>query len=598
MSTAGCNSAKVCKPMDRRKLKLALHRVRAEYGRSFCSSPAVCQPVGAPSAASDEEEVDLARECDIAISAYRHEQANASAGPPQLHLAPGLTRAQFDHDMQTEAWYDPEYGKTWEEERDSKETEEEEHKVKKPPVQARGMVDRSKYKCWSCGERAAHDVQLPAEVFAVAYMQDGPAGAIRALKAFGEALVKRDYEETVKRTACCRQLQCMIAQGKLTPENYEAWRFSGKKDEVTGEVIAPPRNQLERGTERMDQGVILSDNILLLRWIFLLKDEDEGEEPVLTKAEITALFHWVIINSRFVQEREMRYIATALAIVEAADFPFTFVDEQSFVDRMSGVPRTYCFKRLLEHIFDTKRDTYHWQSWGNRLLETAFPKAADTSYLLACRENWIARGRPHDEDGRPAHRVGPDEKRLQKFFTGAGFKKALQEATKEHPSFDLFYASAASTKTTLKGSKAQSRDETRALLKAISGSHRSGPLKAKSVQDRKCAPTDGARQADSSVHTEQRYDGACEGLGFNAQEKAETLALMIDKHKKGNSVGKEKLQGVNADKTKSKACAVLRPVEVWAPPQPRQTQARADVLERLSGMMPLKRRKLGWQTNL
>ena len=380
MSTAGCNSAKVCKPMDRRKLKLALHRVRAEYGRSFCGSPAVCQPVGAPSAVSDEEEVDLARECDIAIAAYRHEQANASAGPPQLHLAPGLTRAQFDHDMQTEAWYDPEYGKTWEEERDSKETEEEEHKVKKPPVQARGMVDRSKYKCWSCGERAAHDVQLPAEVFAVAYMQDGPAGAIRALKAFGEALVKRDYEETVKRTACCRQLQCMIAQGKLTPENYEAWRFSGEKDEKTGAVIGLPRMQLERGTERMDQGVIFSDNILLLRWIAMLKDE-EGE-AVLSKAEIREVFHWVVLNSRFIQEREMRYIATAMAIVESGDFPFKFPDPQAFVNQMAGVARTYAERRLLAHIFDTKLDNYHWKSWGNRLLETAFPKAADTSYML------------------------------------------------------------------------------------------------------------------------------------------------------------------------------------------------------------------------
>jgi hypothetical protein len=595
MSATGCNSTKAPNPMDRRKLKLALHRVRAEYGRSFCASPAVCQPVGAAPAVPDKEpeEVDIAREADIAIAAYRHEQANSAAGPPQLHLAPGLTCAQFEHDMRTEAWYDPEYGKTWEEERETKPSEVEEHTVKKPTVQARGMVDRSKYRCWSCGLKAAHDVQLPTEVFAVAYMQDGPAGAIRALKAFAEALVKRDYEEAVARTACCRQLQCMIAQGKLTPENYEAWRFSGKRDEVTGEVIAPPRNQLERGTERMDQGVVLSDNILLLRWIFLLSDEAEGEAPVLSKAEITALFHWVILNSRFVQEREMRYIATALAIVESASFPFAFVDAQSFVDKMSGVPRTYCFRRLLEHIFDTQRDVYHWQSWGNRLLETAFPKAADTSYLLACRENWIARGRPLDEKGRPVHRVAAHEKRLQAFFTGSGFKKALQEATSEHPSFDLYYASSCSTKNTLKGAKAQSRDETRALLKAISGSHRSGPLKANSVRDRKCAPTDGAHQADSSVHTEQRYDGACEGLGLDAQEKAETLALVIVKHTKGNSVGKEKLQGANADNTKSKACAVLRPVEIWSPPQPRQTQARADVLERLAGLVPLKRRKLG-----
>ena len=43
-------------------------------------------------------------------------------------------------------------------------------------------------------------------------------------------------------------------------------------------------------------------------------------------------------------------------------------------------------------------------------------------------------------------------------------------------------------------------------------------MKAKPVKGKKCAPTDGARQADSSVHTEQRYDGACEGLSLDAQE--------------------------------------------------------------------------------
>ena len=362
----------------------------------------------------------------------------------------------------------------------------------------------------------------------------------------------------------------------------------------TGEVTHA-RNQLERGTERMDQGVIFSDNILLLRWIFLLKDAEGA--PVLSEEEIRALFHWVVLNSRFVQEREMRYIATAMAIVDSSTFPFKFVDAQSFVDKMSGVPRTYCFKRLLEHIFDTERDTPHWQSWGNRLLETAFPKAADTAYLLVCRENWIAQGRPR-KDGRPHHRVSPDDAALGELFTSSGFQRALEKATTENPTYKLQYASHAGlSQKDLRGAKAKSRDETRALLKAISGSHRSGPMKANGVKGRKCAPTDGARQADANVHTEQRYDGACEGVGLDEQEKEATLSLVIDRHAMGNSVGKEKLQGANADRTKAKACAVLRPVEVCAPPAVQQIGTKRALAARMFGgasLLAVKRTKRGF----
>ena len=124
---------------------------------------------------------------------------------------------------------------------------------------------------------------------------------------------------------------------------------------------------------------------------------------------------------------------------------------------------------------------------------------------------------------------------------------------------------------------------------------RSFGVKAKGVKGDKCSPTDGALQADSSVHTEQRYDGACEGLSFDAQEKKETLSLMLDKHKKGNSVGKEKLQGEKADKTKAKACAVLRPVEVHVPPEVRQVACKRDLAARVVGGAPqaLKRCRLG-----
>lgn len=566
--------------MDRNQLLHELLKVRANSSLAFTDTRAVCPPVGAASttaatlAALDYDSDDE----DRAIEAYRSEQASeGTGGGPQMNVS------QYELQCDLQNVFGPSldpahgFGNDWEGELALNETPIElRTKGAQPPrVLTRGTIDRTKYTCFSCGGTAA-DLQMPADVFGTAYTKHGPVGGISALKAFGEALVKRDYEEAITRTACCRKLQCMLAQGKLTTENYATWRFSGKDGQG-------PRMQLERGTERMDQGLIFSDNILLLRWIFLLKDE-EGN-AVLSKEEIGALFHWVVLNSRFVQEREMRYIATAMAIVESASFPFTFADPQAFVDRMSGVPRVYSERCLLDHIFDTTRNVYHWTSWGNRLLETAYPKAADAAYLLVCRENWICQNSPRCPKGRPVHRVAPDAPHKD-LFTAEGFQKALASATRENPTYLLRYESAATTNPNdVKGLKSKTRDETRALLKAVSGSHRSGPLKANGVKGTKCAPTDGALQMDSSVHTRQRYEGACEGLGFEEAEKAQVLALMIDDHTKGNSVGHEKLKGVKADRTKSKACAVLRRVEIVAPPPRQYTSAKrrlaAEALENL-----------------
>ena len=45
------------------------------------------------------------------------------------------------------------------------------------------------------------------------------------------------------------------------------------------------------------------------------------------------------------------------------------------------------------------------------------------------------------------------------------------------------------------------------------------------------------------------------------------LRLVINVLPAGNSLGKEKLQGKHADRTKSKACAVLRAVREYTPQQ-------------------------------
>ena len=592
--------------MHRGQLQLQLHKVKAKFGRSFTAQPAaVCQPVrvagtptdavpavapaAAPAAAPAPTAAEIAHETDLAIDAYLHESAGGGTGAPQLAIESDPNQDEFDREMQREVGglepvYDPQYGEGWEEECEHGDTpiERRTKGVEAPCVMARGTIDRSRYNCWACGERAAHDLQMPDEVFRVAYTKDGSAGAISALKCFSEMLEKREFEQAITRTACCRKLECMVALEKLTVENYVSWRFSGKDNEM-------PRMQLERGTERTDQGTVFSDNVLLLRWIFMLKDDDG--EAVLSKSQIRALFHWLLLNSRFVQEREMRFIATAMAIVDSSTFPFTFPDKQAFVNQMAGVPRTYCERRILAHIFDTKKKNYHWQSWGNRLLETAFPKSADVAYLLMCRENWIAQGRPL-RSGRPVHRVLVDAPHAE-LFTAHGFAVALEEATKQNRSYKLRYASAASFQN-IKGACA-TRADTRALLRAVSGRQRSGALTANAVRDfKKCFPTDGARQQDSAVHTAQRYGGACAGLGFDSGEEEVVLGLILDLHSRGNTVGFEKLQGRFSDRSKSKACATLRPIEIYTPQQARPVSGKrrlAELVER--GLFAVKHRRFG-----
>ena len=432
-----------------------------------------------------------------------------------------------------------------------------------PCVIARGSPPRD-YMCWCCGERSAHDVQMPTEVYATAYCTSGPAEAVRSLVQFGKLLEKREFDEAIKHAAVCRRVHCMISQHKLTSEDYETWYFSGDSG-------SEPRKQLERGTDRKDQGVVFAENVMLLRWF-----AQQQEPRPLSDKQIAALFHWVLVNSQFVQEREKRFIATAMAIVDSASFPYKFSDKQSFVNKMSSIPRNYIENTILPHILDlslTDRD--RWTSWGNRLLETAFPKAPDAAYMLMCLDNWEQQNKPRDDNGRPSHRVLSSAVKarpeLEAAFTVAGFRNAVSQAVKDaHPKgtdmehgYKLFYASAPATKSSVKMGKNQSRKDTHALLKLLTGSNKRCYTTAKGVQGKNAAPTCGSKQADSGVHTKQRYDGVAEGLLLKGEEKADAVRLFVDVWEQGNSVGKEKLQGKHADRTKAKACASLRPVELF-----------------------------------
>ena len=570
--------------MTPRNLQIDLLQLEAVGGRPFNAPPALCKPVPGPgagvvsgrrggSSSSSASADDVLEEDDVAgLEASANAGADADRVLDDYSMFDGLSSSgrtstvflpEFENLMQHNWCPDKEYNLNYEEERRLAPDDEHNIKiVKYPCVIARGSPPRS-WTCFCCGTRAAHDVQMPQEVYATAYCVAGPAEAIRSLQSMGTLLVERKYDEVIKRTAVCRNVRCMIAQHKLSSENYYYWYFSGRK------AGGLPRMQLERGTDRKDQGVVFADNVLLLRWAFM------QDPPILDEAQIRAHFQWIVVNSQFVQEREKRFIATAIAVAESATFPFKFTpsQKQSLVDRMSSIPRNYVQRIILPFIFDLTLDNDRWQSAGNRYFETAFPKAVDALYFLSCHTNWDNQQRPRDVDGRPEHRVPKGMAALKELFTVKGFQKAITLAVEEHgeEGYPLEYASAPPTKSSVKMSKRDSSVDIHKLLTLLTGSNKrcytlSNPVKAKRSKEDPdvllgAAPTCGAEQADSGVHTKQRYDGVAEGLLMSAEEKEDAVSLFVDVWDAGNAVGKEKLQGKKADRTKSKACAALRPVK-------------------------------------
>lgn len=537
------------------KLKVDLLKVAAS-GRHFMAA-SLCQPVGVTDAADAAD----AEETDAAIDSYLSSIAptnNASASLGDVGLS-----HQFEEDM--EMVWEREIALNWEEEQqvggisDDRKVDA----VVAPVVVTRGTPPVN-YTCFCCGVRSAHDLQLPSEVFNVAYTAEDEEGALHNLHEMAQRLVAGDYDAVIARTSVCRRLRCMIAQNKLTCGDYEAWRYSGKMDEDGNR--GAPRKQLMLGTDRMNQSILLIDNLLLLRWLHVIRDE--YGEATFTKAQITALFRWFVLNSQFVQEREKRFIATAMAIVESANFAFAFQPAQSFVDQMASIPRNYVETQLLAHIFDDTLDPDRWISWGMRLIETGCPKAADAAYMLMCIFHWRAEGEPRDADGKPIHRIRHNAK-CKELFTVNGFGAALALATSSHNKGEghrLYYASAPAGKSSVNWGKGQTREDTRQLLKLITGgSNRRGYTVGHGVQGEKCKPTCGSEQADSGVHTEQRYNGIAVALHLEGKEKQDMLHLVIKVLPMGNNEGKEKLSGEKADKTKSKACAVLRKPTEYTP---------------------------------
>lgn len=469
-----------------------------------------------------------------------------------------------------------EYGQTFEEHKRAREKPMDQRiDIQKPAVVARGSPP-SNYTCFCCQRRPAYDLQTPDDVFATALRMSDEHTAIKCVIKMAQMLKEEDYNGVLERTACCRTVRCMLAQNRLSCENYESWVFSGDQ----GTPGTSQRSQLEKGTDRKDQGLRFADSIIFLRCLAV-------QRPlIVSEAELYALWKWVIMNSQFIQEREKNFIATAMAIVESPKvFGYTFADPQSFVNRMSSFPRRYFQRVMFRHILRMDLSQSRWRSGANRILETAMPKPADVAYGLTCEDNWKAQGCPVDTQGRRTHRVNKDAPHAA-LFTIDGFKKAITEAVGANSEYVLPYIHGNSTNTASIGT--ETHREVQVLMKMMSGSHKRPCAIA---HGKPAAPTCASVQKNSGVHPRERYRSIPIAEDCDDQECDAWVHLFVDHLDNGNPFGFEKEDPVKNPGGGSKACSVLRAVELYEPKKVAPVTERRRFFERCTQAIPLKRSK-------
>ena len=532
-------------------------------GRSFLSpcpaaakaeAAAAAAQRGGPASASGLHEYD---EHD----AYRVFDEDESEPPARMRVV-GLG-AEDDADDDDDDDDAVQYKNTFEDERGLGELpiEKRINMVTAPPVIARSEGP-SRFCCHRCGEGRGFDVQMPLNVFSVAWRCKGGGGrcAIACLKDMAHRLVAGDFATVFARTACCKKLDCLLAQDLVSADDYCSWMEVGNR-----------RPQLERGTLRKDQGLVFSENVILLR-ILAVQDP-----PVFSEAELRALFEFVVLNSQFIQEREKRFIATAMAVVENPHlFPFKFAVGQSVVDTMAQIPRNYASAVIFPHIMHREpksskrtpaKQAFRWRSKGNKILETACPKAADALFAIMCDQNAANNGY-RKVDGRIEHTV-PKGAPYAHLFTPNGFYDALWmacggEEPKKHPL--RFASEERDYRHTSSYTGSKTMREMSSILNLLSGTKRGTVTWGTGAAS---APTCGSLQSNSGVHTRDRYVGALMGMGYTQEQAEEKVNIFIDCYPSGNTVGFEKLQGKNS--AYSKACEVIRPVKevVVVAPEPR-----------------------------
>ena len=512
----------------------------------------------------DDQAMD---EDSLTLDAYGAFEAN-DEGDERMRMLAKAIEVELSKEWNA---YDPQYANTYEDEKLMREQFGENHvsDVTTPLVHAHNPPPACEV-CFCCKSKTACAYQMPEEVFMQA-ADTNPGFGIECVKEMAQLLLAGNNAEVRRRTACCRTVDCMLAQKVLKYECYEAWVIS-----------LTSRTQLERGTDRKDQGLTFGENVIFLRTLAVMSPSPLSEE------ELFALFKWLVLHSQWIQEREKRFIATAMCVANNPHvFGYTFAKKQRFVDRMGSFVRRYALNVIFPHIMDTasKQGTNHkrWKSTANCLLETGMPKAPDVVYALLCQDNWEAWGEPKDADGRYEHRVprgNPDSAAL---FTREGFEEALTRCThtktgRTDPktgkevlaaiACTLSFASEAeaggSAGMAAAGVSSNKRTETHKLHKKIAGSHRKLWTVGHAVA---AAPTCGSAQANSGVHPRDRNENCWRAFDHDRAEAKALTDLYMQDHENGNTVGHEKQ---SANKDKSKACTVIRPITAYVPPPVKQ----------------------------
>lgn len=412
--------------------------------------------------------------------------------------------------------------------------------VKAPCVVARNDGP-NKYRCHCCGEQGGYDVQLPLNVFTTAFRVSGGVAAVKALVEMSDRLVEGDFEAVYAKTTCCKKISCLIGQDLISADDWCAW------------VKVVKRPQLVRGTDRKDQSRTFCENLVLLRTMAM------QDPPVLSVAQLRALFEFLVLNSQFIQEREKRFIATAMAVVENPQFfPYKFADPQSIVERMAQLPRNYSSTVIFPHVIDTTLGPKKWVSKGNRLLETAFFKSTDALFAILC-DDMAASNQYQEVEGRIAHRI-PEGAPYAHLFTADGFRDAITLSVEASPKYTLYFATTGrDLLQTASFASTRARRDMQRMLAALASTQRRSTTVGKGA---KAAPTCGSRQSDSGVHTVERYTSIFRAMGLSEAEATKRVAIFIDEHPSGNQVGFEKLRKGSPF---SKACATIRPPEVVRP---------------------------------
>lgn len=483
-----------------------------------------------------------------------------------------LTSLEADMRRALQCAWVPEYALTYEDEKQVRKQPDwyKVREVTAPEVVARAVPPTS-YTCYCCGECAAADVQTPHDVFTVGYRLGGHETAMRCVAEMAELLVEGKFDEVTRRTAVCRKTQCMLAQNLLSFDNYEAWVISSPD----------PRPQLERGTDRKDQGLLLSENLILLRCLAV-------QRPMpLTEKQLFALFQWVVKHSQFIQEREKRMIATAMAVADHPHlFLYKFKEPQSFVNRMAAFTRRYAETSIFPHLLRMDLNLFKWRSAMKQLLEQAMPKPPDVVYALLCEDNWRHH---HDvcewvENGRRVHRVKRGAKHAP-LFTLNGFLRAIEAAVQAKPKYVLRFEGTAETRTASVG-RAAERD-LQQLERLIAGTPRKHLTIGSGVAR---MPTCATWQNDSGVFPLERYRSVFLAAGCDAQECDAMVGLFLEKLPAGNTLGYEMQKPGKADSL-SKECTILRPVEHYTPQEAVQQNGKRkaawEAADKRPDMVPL-----------